>query len=112
VHHYSNEFKVTAVKLSGMPGVQVQTVAAALDIHAFMLSRWRKEVRDGVLNGRAKRRVVDSRPARAIKRLQALEREHAMLKEEDELLKKAIRFCSERRRGSSRSSIVSGHASA
>ncbi len=111
VHHYSNEFKVTAVKLSGMPGVQVQTVAAALDIHPFMLSRWRKEVRDGVLNGRAKRRVVESRPAREIKRLQALEREHAMLQEEHELLKKAIRFSSERRRRSSRSSTANGTGS-
>ncbi|MBI3062860.1 MAG: transposase [Deltaproteobacteria bacterium] len=111
VHRYSNEFKVTAVRLSGMPGVQVQTVAAALDIHPFMLSRWRKEVRDGVLNGSAKRRVVESRPAREIKRLQALEREHAMLKEEHELLKKAIRFSSERRRRSSRSSTANGTGS-
>ena len=43
VHRYSAEFKLTAVKLSGMRGVQVQTVAKALDIHPFMLSRWRKE---------------------------------------------------------------------
>ena len=50
---------MTAVKLSDMPGVQVQTVANALDIHPFMLSRWRKEMRDGVLKGRAKRRVRD-----------------------------------------------------
>jgi len=39
------------VKLSHMPGVEVQTVAHALDIHPFMLSRWRKEVRAGVLRG-------------------------------------------------------------
>ena len=32
VHRYSVEFKLTAVKLSGMPGVQVQTAANALDI--------------------------------------------------------------------------------
>src|SRR6267143_1772033 len=92
VHRYSVEFKLTAVKLSGMPGVQVQTVAAALDIHPFMLSRWRKE-------------------AREIKRLQTLEREHAMLREEHELLKKAIRFCSEGRRRSSRSLIATAGAS-
>jgi len=85
VHRYSVEFKLTAVKLSGMPGVQVQTVAPALDIHPFMLSRWRKDVRDGVLRGRARR--VEVGPRREIKRLQALEREHAMLKEENELLK-------------------------
>ncbi len=30
VHRYSPEFKLTAVKLSRMPGVQVQTVADAL----------------------------------------------------------------------------------
>jgi len=112
VHRYSVEFKLTAVKLSHMVGVEVQTVANALDIHPFMLSRWRKEVRDGGLRGRARRVDVPSRPAREIKQLQALKREHAILKEEHELLKKAIRFCSERRRKSSRSSMGSGHASA
>lgn len=105
VHHYSVEFKLTAVKLSHMPGVEVQTVAHALDIHPFMLSRWRKEVRDGVLRGRARRVDVSSRSAREIKQLQILKREHAMLKEEHELLKKAIRFSVARRRTSSSSSI-------
>ncbi len=51
VHRYSVEFKLTAVKLSAMPGVQVQRVANALDIHPFMLSRWRKEARDGCGEG-------------------------------------------------------------
>jgi transposase len=62
VHRYSVEFKLTAVKLSSMPGVQVQMVADALDIHSFMLSRWRKEARDGILRGRVKRvdMVTDS----------------------------------------------------
>ncbi len=111
VHRYSTEFKLTAVKLSRMPGVQVQTVAAGLDIHPFMLSRWRKEARDGVLTGRARRGVVEGRRAREIKRLQALEREHAILKEEHELLKKAIRFCSARRRRSLPSLTASAQAS-
>jgi transposase len=111
VHRYSVEFKLTAVKLSHMPGVEVQTVANALDIHPFMLSRWRKEVRDGVLRGRARRVELPSRPAREIKQLQVLKRDHAMLKEEHELLKKAIRFSSARRRRSSSSSTVSGHGS-
>jgi transposase len=111
VHRYSVEFKLTAVKLSHMPGVEVQTVANALDIHPFMLSRWRKEVREGVLKGRARRVDVPSRQAREIKQLQALRREHAMLKEEHELLKKAIRFSSEQRRRSSRSSTPSANPS-
>src|SRR5574339_1178739 len=96
VHRHSVEFKLTAVKLSHMPGVEVQTIASALDIHPFMLSRWRKEVRDGVVRGRAKRVATGAR--RELERLQALEREHTMLREEHELLKKAIRFCSEQRR--------------
>ena len=111
VHHYSVEFKLTAVKLSGMPGVQVQTVADALDIHPIMLSRWRKEARDGILRGRVKRVDGAARPAREIKRLQVLEREYALLQEEHELLKKAIRFCSARRPRSSRSSRASARAS-
>jgi transposase len=111
VHRYSVEFKLTAVKLSHMPGVEVQTVADALDIHPFMLSRWRKEVRDGVLTGRARRVDIPSRAARELEQLQVLKREHAMLREEHELLKKAIRFSSERKRRSSRSSTASGSAS-
>jgi len=108
VHRYSNEFKLTAVHLSDVAGVQVQTVAAALDIHPFLLSRWRKEVRDGVLRGRPLRVEPTRRPTRELRRLQVLEREHALLQAEHELLKKAIRFCSVRRRRSSRSSPANG----
>ena len=111
IHRYSVEFKLTAVKLSHMAGVEVQTVASALDIHPFMLSRWRKEVRDGVLRGRPRRVELPSRRARELKQLQVLKREHAMLREEHELLKKAIRFCSARRRRSSPSSIPNGSSS-
>ncbi len=49
MHRYSIEFKLTAVKLSKLRGVQIQHVAQALDIYPFMLSRWRKEFRDGRL---------------------------------------------------------------
>jgi hypothetical protein len=38
VHRYSAEFKLKAVKLSDLGGVQVKDVAEALDIHPFMLS--------------------------------------------------------------------------
>jgi transposase len=92
VLRHSLEFKLMAVQLSQQPGIQVQAVAAALDIHPFMLSRWRKAVRDGVLRGRS--RVLVSPPRREIVRLQKLERAHALLLEEHTLLKKAIRFCS------------------
>jgi transposase len=102
VQAYSLEFKVTAVRLSQQPGIQVQAVAAALDIHPFMLSKWRKQVRDGELRGKGRDLRVP--PPREIRRLQELERAHALLQEEHDLLKKAIRFCSAERRTSSRSS--------
>ena len=60
VRQDSLEFKLKAVKLSQLKGVEVQAVADTLEIHPFMLSRWRKEVRDGVLRGR-----VSVPPARA-----------------------------------------------
>jgi len=47
VRAYSREFKLTAVRLSQQPGLQVQAVAAALDIHPFMLSKWKKDYREG-----------------------------------------------------------------
>jgi transposase len=109
---YSLQFKRGAVRLTEMPGVEVQVVARALDIHPVMLSRWRQEAREGRLRGTASsvpRRLPA--PAREVKRLQELEREHALLQEEHELLKKAIRFCSERRRTSSRSSTANGKGS-
>jgi transposase len=108
VHRYSLEFKRTAVQLSHLDGVEVQAVADALDIHPFMLSRWRKEAREGVLWGGVPGAPVKAPPVAEIKQLQALKRAHALLQEEHALLQKAIRFCSARRRTSSRSSTASG----
>ena len=84
VRKYSDEFKLTAVRLSQQPGLQVKSVAAALTIHPFMLSKWRKDARDGRLRGRA-RKAPPPGPAREIAQLQALEKAHALLKEEHEL---------------------------
>ena len=109
VRKYSDEFKLTAVRLSQQRGVQVKTVAAALEIHPFMLSKWRKDARDGRLRGTA-RKAPPPGPAREIAQLQALERKYAELQEEHELLKQAIRFCSARRATRSPSSTRSGRA--
>jgi transposase len=106
VYRYSDEFKLTAVRLSQQPGMQVQTVAAALAIHPFMLSKWRKDVKDGRLRGTA-RKAPPAGPAREIAQLQALERRYAELKEEHDLLKKAIRFWSARKASGSPSSTTS-----
>jgi len=80
------------VKLSQLKGVEVQAVADALEIHPFMLSRWRKEARDGVLRGRVSLpKAVKTPPAQTMKRYQSLQRAHALLQEEHALLKKLIR---------------------
>src|SRR3954451_24611602 len=105
VRAYSDEFKLTAVRLSLQPGLAVQTVAAALEVHPFLLSRWRRAAREGRLRGPVPARAPV--PTREIVRLQQLEREHRLLQEEHALLKKAIRFCFARRPRSSPSSRLS-----
>jgi len=57
---YGERFKATVVKLSSLPGVLIQDVAAALDIHPFMLSLWRKQVREGVIVARASKLDVET----------------------------------------------------
>ena len=74
-------------------------VAGALDIHPFMLSLWRKQVRDGVIVARGAK--LDVKTKAELKRLKELERDYKVLREEHELLKKAIRFASEQRKRSS-----------
>ena len=102
IEKYGERFKATAVKLSSLPGVLVQDVASALDVHPFMLSLWRRQVREGVIVARASK--LDVETTAELRRLRELERRYKVLKEEHELLKKAIRFASDRNRKSSNSS--------
>lgn len=81
VGRYTDEFKRTAVRLSQQPGIQVQTVAAALEIHPFMLSKWREEAKERRLRGQPPK-APPAGPAREIVQLQALERKYAELQEE------------------------------
>ena len=102
-YQYTDNFKATAVQLSLVPGVAVQDVAQALCIHPFMLSRWRKQAREGEL-AMAKKSELDREVAAELKELRALKKDYERLKEEHTLLKKAIAFTSKRRATSSRSS--------
>jgi transposase len=108
IGRYGEQFKATAVKLSSLPGVLIQDVAHALDIHPFMLSLWRKQVRDGVIV--AKSAKLDVQTKAELNRLRELERKFKVLKEEHALLKKAIRFASDRKRKSSNSSRQTGNS--
>ena len=105
IGQYSAEFKATAVRLSLLEGVAVQDVAHALAIHPFMLSRWRKEVREGRIV--AKGVKLDEKVAAELKALRKVKRDYERLQIEHELLKKAIAFTSEKRRTSSNASTDS-----
>jgi transposase len=94
---YTVEFKIKAVKLSNHPSIQIQEVAQALDIHPFMLSRWRKEYREGKLQGDNQRRLGVMRQRKApgpqqMSELHLLRKENEKLKKENDLLKKWQRF--------------------
>jgi transposase len=106
-HRYSNEFKVTAVKMASAPDIEVQAVAEALGIHPFMLSRWKKEYREGKLKGKAHPGLREvKRLEGAVAEEKKIRRLEAALKKariENDLLKKAIQFNLERSASSSRS---------
>jgi len=98
---YTKDFKVKAVKLSYQEGIQVKQVAEGLDIHPFMLSRWRKEYREGRLQGDHQKRVGVNKQKKSISSSELrenalLKKENERLKKENELLKKWQRYLSER----------------
>lgn len=106
---YSQRFKATAVRLSRLPGVAVQDVAESLYIHPFMLSRWRKEAREGKIVTKAVE--LDEATATELKALRRLKRDYERLKIEHDLLKKAIEFTSNKKATSSRLSITAKRSS-
>jgi len=101
-YKYSEHFKATAVRLSELPGVAAKDVAASLYIHPFMLSRWKKQIREGLIM--AKGTDVDRDVAAELKELRIVKKDYERLKLEHDLLKKAIEFTSIRKAKSSSSS--------
>lgn len=94
---YSDEFKAKAVELSHLENVQVKDVALTLDIHPFMLSRWRKEYREGkFVSSKIQKITGIGKEKQALDRVKKLEIENARLKQENNLLKKWQRYLAER----------------
>ena len=87
---YSDEFKIRAVKLAMHRDVQIQDVAAALHIHPFMLSRWKREYREGKFATATRLPDLPAQTARQQSRVRRLEREVVGLKAELDLLKRAV----------------------
>ena len=87
---YTPEFKRGAVELTLLEGKTVKEVANDLDIHPVMLSRWRREYfqeKDAAFPGQGN-------PKESDQELQRLRREVAQLREERDILKKALVFFS------------------
>jgi len=106
---YTLEFKLKAVKMSLRNDVQVQHVAESLGIHPFMLSRWRKEYREGQYRQRGvllvSRKKAKSKPAKKpLTEVQKLKKRVAQLEEENDLLKKWQQFLAEEKKNDSSSS--------
>ncbi len=93
---YTNEFKVKAVQLTYLDGVQIKKVAETLDIHPFMLSRWRKEYREGKIVAAKGQKVTSIKQEKEkLDKVKALEKEVVLLKQENDLLKKWQRYLAE-----------------
>jgi transposase len=105
VSRYSNEFKITAIRLASLPGTLIQDVAKILDIHPFMLSRWKKEYREGKITGDPhpdiKKLTEVEEKVSEQSRIRELERALKKAQIENDLLKKTIQFNLEQRRKSS-----------
>lgn len=97
---YPVNFKIKAVELSLKDDVMSKDVAQALDIHPLMLSRWRKEYREGKFkkpqryqsNNELMSKVPSKKELNKIKQLQ---KENDRLKLENDLLKKWQRYLAE-----------------
>jgi len=93
---YTNEFKAKAVELTYLEDIRIKDVAETLDIHPFMLSRWRKEYREGKIVADKKRKVTSfCEEKQEMDRVRKLEKENARLRQENDLLKKWQRYLAE-----------------
>ena len=105
VRRYSDAFKLKAVSLAQMEGVSTEEVAAALLVHPIMLTRWKRDLREGRLVRKPGMQLdPDPKLVAELREFRELKRKYKLLQEEHELLKKAILFTSELKRKSSRTS--------
>jgi transposase len=97
---YPVDFKIKAVELSLRDDVSSKDVAQALDIHPFMLSRWRKEYREGKFSIKPRynsnKELMAKLPnKKELNKIKQLQKENERLKLENDLLKKWQRYLAE-----------------
>ena len=82
---FTNEFKLEAVKLVRQQGLKVAVVARDLGISETTLHNWLGREKVGLLD-------PESPERQELAELKRLRRENALLREEQEILKKATAF--------------------
>lgn len=97
---YPIDFKIKAVELSLRDDVMSKDVAQALDIHPLMLSRWRKEYREGKFNTpqryNSNNELMSKLPSKKeLNKIKQLQKENERLTLENDLLKKWQRYLAE-----------------
>ncbi|MEE1676361.1 IS3 family transposase [Agarivorans aestuarii] len=86
---YTTEFKATAVKLTHLAGATVKGVAESLDIHPFMLSRWRKDYREGkIMSDRRRKKLSKPMNLSENEKIAELQKKVKQLELENDLPKK------------------------
>ena len=106
VLEYSKEFKVMVVKLTELEGIQIKKISECIGLHPLMVSRWRKEFRDGKLIVDKSRKVemtlkTPSNLKKTADKTAQLEKEVKRLRKENDLLKKWQRYLAETRQKNS-----------
>ncbi|EAQ55057.1 ISCps3, transposase orfA [Vibrio sp. MED222] len=77
-------------------------MALSLDIHPYMLSKWRKDYREGgIMEDKRKKRTQIPSQKTESSRIAELERQNEQLKLENDLLKKWQRFVAQENRQNS-----------
>ncbi|MDO6496959.1 transposase [Photobacterium sanguinicancri] len=95
---YSLEFKLKAMQWSFETHRTVKSVAEALDIHPFMLSKWRKTYKDEVMQMVKNKDLAKPKKLKQNDELESLKQRIAELEEENDILKKWQRYQVEQRR--------------
>ena len=85
---FSKEFKREAVRLAYESGRRLADVARELELRPDMIRRWRRELGGG----------VGSAGSAAEQEVRRLQRELSLVREERDILKKALAIFSDRRR--------------
>ena len=93
---YTREFKLEAVRLANESSLPMRQVARQLGIHRNMLARWRREQR---AQGAA---AFDRETISEVEEVEQLRQEVRLLREEREILKKALAIISQEKGGVSR----------